>query len=59
MEKDLKKVSDLKGLKMKKLEHLGPSNRRDYREYYDSDSQKLLVNTFKKDFEFLEYSTDL
>ena len=37
---------------MKQLEHLGSSNRKDYREYYDSESQKLLVDTFKKDFEF-------
>jgi len=59
LEKDLKKVSELNGLKMKQLEHLGSSNRKDYREYYDSDSQKLLVKTFKKDFEFLGYSTDL
>ena len=59
LENDLKKVCELNGLKMKQLEHLGPSNRKDYREYYDSESQKLLVKTFKKDFEFLDYSTDL
>ena len=59
LEKDLKKVCELNGLKMKRLEHLGSSNRKDYREYYDLESQKLLVNTFKKDFEFLEYNTDL
>ncbi len=59
LEKDLKKVCDINGLKMKQLEHLGSSNRKDYREYYDSESQKLLVDTFKKDFEFLNYSTDL
>jgi len=59
LEKDLKKVCELNGLKMKRLEHLGSSNRKDYREYYDLESQKLLVNTFKKDFEFLEYNTYL
>ena len=58
LEKDLKKFV-IKWFKNETTRTLRPSNRKDYREYYDSESQKLLVDTFKKDFEFLDYSTDL
>jgi len=61
LEKDYKKVTKKMGIKnSSKLSHKRKSKRkRDWREYYDEETKKLVYRRYKKDFELFGYSPQI
>lgn len=55
---DFSKVSNKMGLQLN-LPHLNSTAHKHFTFYYNSITQKLVVDRFRKDFELLGYSTDL
>ncbi len=55
VEKDFEEVCRKIGIK-EKLPHMNKSSRRDYKEYYDEETKRLVEGCFKEDLDFFGYS---
>lgn len=56
LEKDFKKICEINNIKNVKLPHMEKSpNRKEYREYYDTNVHKLIERKYKKDIAEFHY----
>jgi len=56
LENDFNKITEKLWIKWFELPHLMKSKHKDYKEYYDNESKKLVTERYKKDLELFEYS---
>lgn len=55
LENDFEKVLDWIGIKYSKLPHLRKTKKRDYRNFYDEETRKLVERKFKEEIEYFGY----
>ncbi|MFC1837488.1 sulfotransferase family 2 domain-containing protein [Thermodesulfobacteriota bacterium] len=59
LEKDFQYVSDKLGIKCAlRFENVGKKRKRDYRQYYNSDTKRIVSDIYHKDIEMFGYSFD-